>query len=132
MYSSFGRADKRGMKRPVVLIIDDDPSTQEIVSAMFEDHGGFRIGGVGQNGFEGAMLACDLEPDLVVLDYCMPRWDGDRTAIFIREQCPGLKIIAFSAALQTCPEWADDFLDKTRIEDLVPLAEHLCAAALMR
>src|SRR3990172_5222372 len=105
MYGPHRRADNRDMKRPVVLIIDDDPSMQEIMAAMFEGHGGFRIGGGGQNGFQGAMLACHLEPDFVVLDYCMPRWDGDKTAIFIREQCPGLKIIAFSAALQTCPEW---------------------------
>lgn len=129
MYRALQRADSTGMERPVVLLVDDDPSMRELMAAMFKAHGGFRIGGVAENGFEAAMLACDLVPDIVVLDYCMPRWDGNRTAVFIREHCPGPKIIAFSAALQAIPEWADEFLVKTQIDDLVPLAARLCSVA---
>lgn len=120
------------MERPVVLLVDDDPSMREILAVMFEIHGGFRIGGVAQDGFEAAMLACDLTPDVVVLDCCMPRWEGERAAAFMREHCPAMKIVAFSAVLQTTPDWADEFLVKTQIMDLVPLVESLCRPPLVR
>jgi chemotaxis response regulator CheB len=114
--------------RPVVLLVDDDASMRELLSTLFTVHGGFRIGGVAVDGFEGAMLAADLNPDVVVLDFFMPRWDGSRAAQFIREHCPSSKIIAFSAVLTDPPEWADYFLVKNDIGRLVPLAEELCAA----
>ncbi len=115
--------------RPVVLLVDDDPSMRELLATMFSMHGGFRIGGVAEDGFEGAMLAAELEPDLVVLDFFMPRWDGSKAAEFIRQRCPRSKIIAFSAVLQDPPPWADDFLVKNDVMELIPLAEQMAPAA---
>lgn len=116
------------MMRPVVLLVDDDASMRELLSTMFLLDGRFRIGGVAADGFEAAMLAPDLNPDVVVLDFYMPRWDGSRAAEFIHEHCPKAKIIAFSAVLTEPPEWGDEFLLKTEVLDLVSLADTLCAA----
>lgn len=115
--------------RPIVLLVDDDPMMRDLLASVFDLHGGFRIGGVAADGFEGAMLAADLSPDVVVLDYFMPRWDGEKAAEFIRKSCPRSKIVAFSAVLGQPPGWADDFLVKTDISKLVPLCESLCTAA---
>ena len=111
--------------RPLVLLVDDDPLMRDVLAAYFAVHGGFRITGVGSDGFEGAMLACDIPPDVAVIDYNMPRWDGERAAAFIRERSPSTKIVAFSAVLTDKPEWADEFVAKTDIDDLVPLVESL-------
>lgn len=116
-------------QRPIVLLVDDDPMMRDLMSTVFDVHGGFRIGGVAADGFEGAMLAAELTPDVVVLDYFMPRWDGEKAAEFIRKSCPRSKIIAFSAVLGQPPQWADHFLVKTEISRLVPLCESLCLAA---
>jgi chemotaxis response regulator CheB len=116
-------------QRPIVLLVDDDPSMRELLTTIFTLHGGFRIGGVAENGFEGAMLCADLLPDIVVLDYFMPRWDGSKAAVFMREHSPGSKIIAFSAVLGEAPEWADRFLIKNDISRLVPLVEEMLQAA---
>lgn len=116
-------------KRPIVLLVDDDPMMRDLLASVFDVHGGFRIGGVACDGFEGAMLAAELAPDVVVLDYFMPRWDGEKAADFIRRSCPGSKIVAFSAVLGQPPRWADHFLVKTEISKLVPLCESLCPAA---
>ena len=116
-------------RRPVVLLVDDDPSMRQLLSAMFQIHGGFRIGGVAEDGFEGAMLAADLAPDVVVLDFFMPRWDGSRTAEFIRQRCPNSKIIAFSAVLTDPPSWADTFVVKNDVGSLIPTCEALLSAA---
>lgn len=114
--------------RPVVLLVDDDPLMRELLSDMFSLHGGFRIGGVAADGFEGAMLAADLHPDVVVLDFFMPRWDGSRAAAFIKEHCPEAKIIAFSAVLTEAPGWGDTFLVKNDVQKLIPVVEELCSA----
>ncbi len=111
--------------RPVVLLVDDDPMMRELLSDVFSVHGGFRIGGVASDGFEGAMLAADISPDVVVLDYFMPRWDGEKAAGFIRERCPETKIIAFSAVLTEHPNWADTFLIKNEIGQLIPTVEKM-------
>jgi DNA-binding NarL/FixJ family response regulator len=116
-------------QRPIVLLVDDDPMMRDLLASVFDLHGGFRIGGIAADGFEGAMLAADLSPDVVVLDYFMPRWDGEKAAEFIRKSCPASKIVAFSAVLGKPPAWADQFIVKTDISRLVPLCESLCAAA---
>lgn len=113
--------------RPVVLLVDDDRQMREYLATVFSLHGGFRIGGVAADGFEGAMLAVEIEPDVVVLDYFMPRWDGSKAAEFIRRRCGKAKIIAFSAVLEDPPQWADAFVLKTQMEELVPVAEGLIA-----
>ncbi len=103
---------------------------RELLATMFSMHGGFRIGGVAQDGFEGAMMAAELEPDLVVLDYFMPRWDGAKAAEFIRTRCRRTKIIAFSAVLEEPPDWADAFVLKARAEELLAVADELAAASV--
>jgi CheY-like chemotaxis protein len=112
--------------RPTVLLVDDDPSMRELLSATFRIHGGFRIGGVAVDGFEGAMLAADILPDVVVLDYFMPRWDGSKAAEFIRKHSPQSRIVAFSAVLGEPPDWADSFLIKDRIDELIDVCLSLC------
>lgn len=116
-------------QRPVVLLVDDDPQMRELLTTIFSLHGGFRIGGVAVDGFEGAMLAADVQPQIVVLDYFMPRWDGERAAKFMREHSPSSKIIAFSAVLGEPPEWADAFLLKNDISRLVPMVEEILEPA---
>lgn len=113
-------------QRPIVLLVDDDPMMRDLLASVFDLDGGFRIGGVACDGFEGAMLAAEVAPDVVVLDYFMPRWDGEKAADFIRKSCPNSKIVAFSAVLDRAPTWADRFIVKTDISELIPLCQSLC------
>jgi chemotaxis response regulator CheB len=116
-------------QRPVVLIVDDDASMRELLETMFSLDGSYRIGGVAADGFEGAMLAADLHPDVVILDFFMPRWDGEKAAEFIRKNCPNCKILGFSAVLTDQPDWADSFLVKNEIDRLMSLVAELTQAA---
>ncbi|MDQ3941078.1 MAG: response regulator transcription factor [Actinomycetota bacterium] len=113
--------------RPIVLLVDDDPVMRDMLSIAFSVHGGFRIAGVAADGFEAAMTASDLTPDVVILDCLMPRWDGEKAASFIRERCPDTKIIAFSAIATERPEWADKFLTKNDVELLIRTVEEMTA-----
>jgi chemotaxis response regulator CheB len=113
-------------ERPIVLLVDDDPMMRDLLASVFGVDGNFRIGGVAADGFEGAMLAAEVTPDVVILDYFMPRWDGEKAAGFIRRSCPKSKIVAFSAVLGQPPTWADHFVMKTDIGKLIPLCRSLC------
>lgn len=99
---------------------------RRLLEQMFQIEGGFRMG-VAADGLEAAMLAEELQPDLAVLDYFMPRWDGEKAAEYIRAHCSRTKIIAFSAVLGSPPPWADAFVMKTSIGNLIPLVHSLLA-----
>lgn len=115
--------------RPTILVVDDDPNMRELLVSLLSLEGRFRIGGAAEDGFEGAMLCADLHPQVVILDYFMPRWDGEKAAGFMRQHSPESKIIAFSAVIEQAPEWADAFLVKNDIDRLIPLVDDLLARA---
>ena len=115
------------MKRPVVVLAEDDPTVRDLISAALSLLGRFRIGGVAADGLEGAMIAADVDPDVVLLDYFMPRWDGCRAAEFIRIHCPRAKIVALSKDDEAVPEWADSVVAKAHIDRIVPLMLGLVA-----
>jgi hypothetical protein len=55
----------------------------------------------------------------------MPRLDGEGTAELLRAVSPNSRIVAFSAALESRPRWADAFLNKSHIIDVAPLMQSL-------
>jgi CheY-like chemotaxis protein len=70
------------VKRPLVLLVEDDENIQLIVKTVVTSLGyGFIVGG---NGEEGLQLARQYDPDLILSDALMPKLDG-------REMCRILK-----------------------------------------
>ncbi len=110
-----------------ILVVDDEPNIREVVGLYLRGAGHEVVSAT--DGEEALRVFGESEPDLVVLDFFMPRWDGSKAAEFIRERCPRSKIIAFSAVLQEPPHWADDFLVKNDVMELIPLAEQMAPAA---
>jgi CheY-like chemotaxis protein len=105
-----------------VLIVDDDEEIRHILRFLCEDEGLEVIGEAG-NGVEAVPLALRHQPDFVILDYMLPRLDGEGAAEIMRAVSPGSKIVAFSALLQEQPPWADAYLNKERITELMPLLQ---------
>src|SRR6266542_881022 len=61
-------------KRPLVLVVEDDPALGEvIVSAMREEGLDARLA---SDGDEAMRLVDEFEPSCIVLDLMMPRRDG--------------------------------------------------------
>jgi two-component system alkaline phosphatase synthesis response regulator PhoP len=69
---------------PTVLIVDDDPTIHHILMGMLEKLGYQCITAL--NGQDGAALALEHHPDLVLLDIMMPEQDGYETCQQIRGQ----------------------------------------------
>ncbi|MFN2455332.1 MAG: HD domain-containing phosphohydrolase [Pyrinomonadaceae bacterium] len=58
----------------LVLFVDDDPSLLKLGHISLE-RAGYRFAGAA-SGREGLRLACELSPDLILLDYMMPGMSG--------------------------------------------------------
>lgn len=107
-----------------VLIVDDDEEVRHVLRLLCESEG-LEVVGEAANGIEAVSLALRHQPDFVILDYMLPRLDGSGAAELLRAITPGTRIVAFSAILEQQPDWADAYLNKERIADMVPLLQTL-------
>jgi CheY-like chemotaxis protein len=122
--ASLGQACRavkaNALAEKTVLIVDDDEEVRHVLRLLCEDDG-FEVVGEADNGAEALTLALHRQPDFVILDYKLPRLNGEGAAEILRVVAPDSKIVAFSALLESQPEWADGFLNKTHIGELMPL-----------
>ena len=111
------------VKRPLILLVEDDENVQLIVRTVVSSMGyGFVVGA---NGQEGLSLAREYNPDLILSDAFMPKLDG-------REMCRLLKEDPMTArskaiimtGLYTDRKYRNEALDYFKVDDYVakPLA----------
>ena len=84
-----------------ILVIDDEEGLRMIVREILESAGHeVLLAGDGQQGLE---LQRTERADLVITDIFMPQKEGIETIIELRQEFPGIKIIAMSGggALRT-------------------------------
>ena len=117
---AFLVAQGNGLAERTVLIVDDDEEIRHVLRLVCEDDSLKVIGEAG-NGIEAVTLALSHQPDFVILDYKLPRLDGEGAAEILRAVAPTSKIVAFSALLDRQPSWADAYLNKERLAELMPL-----------
>jgi PleD family two-component response regulator len=102
-----------------VLVVGDDEETRHVLRVLCESEE-LQVVGEAANGVEAVPAALRLQPDFVILDL-VPEMDGQRTAEVLRAVAPGARMVAFSVWLEKAPPWADSFLNRERISDLMPL-----------
>ena len=112
---------KRALAEKTVLIVDDDEEVRHVLRLLCEDDDELRVVGEAGNGAEAVTMALQTQPDFVILDYRLPRLNGEGAAEILRVVAPESKIVAFSALLDGTPDWADAYLNKTHISELMPL-----------
>jgi DNA-binding response OmpR family regulator len=98
-----------------VLIVDDDPSVQEVVRAYLEKDG--YLVWVAGNGAEGMRLAAKMRPALIVLDLMLPDISGEEVAreVRTRSDVPILMLTAKASEderVEGLAIGADDYLTK--------------------
>ena len=100
-----------------VMVVDDEKDLLEIIARRVEESS-FTLLATATNGPEALLRAADDVPDIVILDYMMPGMTGEEVAREMREQFPGIKIIACSGVAKNKPYWADAYVDKNQLVDL--------------
>jgi CheY-like chemotaxis protein/anti-sigma regulatory factor (Ser/Thr protein kinase) len=80
-----------------VLVVEDNALNREVMRVVFDDLG-ITIQ-LAKNGFEGVEKACELRPDLIIMDLHMPDMNGFETAVKIRDcpECNDPPIVMLSA-----------------------------------
>jgi two-component system nitrate/nitrite response regulator NarL len=76
-----------------IVVADDHPLFREGVVHSLTSQSDFDVVGQASCGEDALRLACDLAPDVVMLDIGMPGWGGIVTADKIRTACPATKVI---------------------------------------
>jgi YesN/AraC family two-component response regulator len=85
-----------GKRAPTILIIDDEPLFNEMLTAFFEDS---EYGVVtAADGMEGVDLFCRISPDIVITDLRMPKMDGLEVIAALKQMSPRTPIIVMSGA----------------------------------
>ena len=66
-----------------ILIVDDDPRIRKLITTTLEDIAGYRLRVAG-DGLQALETALAERPEIVFLDYDMPRLDGVETCRRLR------------------------------------------------
>lgn len=80
-----------------VLIADDHALVREGTRRMLEQESDMQVVGEAGDGEETVKLACELKPDVAVVDISMPKLDGIEATRQIKERCPSVTILILSA-----------------------------------
>lgn len=79
-----------------ILIADDHKLMREGLLELIKREGGMTVVGEAENGIAAVRMACDLRPDVVLMDIEMPDLNGIEATRQIRKEAPEIKIIALS------------------------------------
>ncbi len=95
--------------RPLILVVDDDPSVRLVLRHMLEKANlAAVIAGSGREALETLRRGLDIA--LALLDVRMPDLDGPQTLGLLRQICPDLRTgfspaILIPTQLQGCLRW---------------------------
>jgi two-component system, chemotaxis family, protein-glutamate methylesterase/glutaminase len=129
-----------------VLVVDDSPLTQEILTVIFDSDQDIEVVGTASNGLEALELVETENPDFITMDISMPEMDGMEAIkkIMAKTPIPILVIsdvtdskVAFVAlthgALEVLPkswlqpEKAGELVDKVKLLSKVKVIRHIGA-----
>jgi DNA-binding NarL/FixJ family response regulator len=79
-----------------VVIADDQRVVREGLTTLLGLLDGITVVGVAGDGDEAVQLACDLGPDVVLMDLRMPRCDGVDATRRLREYDPNIKVLVLT------------------------------------
>ena len=84
-------------RAPRVLLVDDHPGMRRVLRGVLED-AGMRVVGEAVDGLEGVAQTEAVRPDVVLMDWRMPRLNGVQATARIRSQLPEIQVVVFSSA----------------------------------
>jgi DNA-binding NarL/FixJ family response regulator len=95
-----GDPDGGAAQEPIRLVIADDHwVVREGLRMYLSRDPQFEIIGEAEDGAEAVRLARERRPDVVLMDLIMPVMDGVAAITAIRDQAPGVEIVALTSVL---------------------------------
>ena len=110
------------------MVVDDTRKVRNMLTSMLALDG-FEVTGSSGSGREALATIEALAPDVVIIDYKMPRMDGLETARRVRESRPSQIMIMYSAfidpQLQEAAEAASIAVCLAKVEGLAALENEI-------
>ena len=85
-----------GREAQRILIAEDHLLHRKALAALLENHDRYVIAGEASDGLEAVKMACDLIPDVVILDLSMSKMNGIEAVIEIKKQCENSRILVLT------------------------------------
>jgi CheY-like chemotaxis protein len=79
-----------------ILIVDDNARVRTALRMCLQMHSSWHVCGEAEDGQDGVEVAQRLKPDVVLLDYAMPRMNGLEAARLISSSTPECRLILFT------------------------------------
>lgn len=79
-----------------VMLVDDHAIVRRGFRRLLEDEGDIEVIAEAGDGREAVDLAARLKPNVVVMDYAMPRFDGVQATMEITRQAPETAVLMLS------------------------------------
>ena len=104
------------MKKPQILIVDDEEKIRKVLSRMLEDEN-YGVKSV-ENGQKAIAILNSYKPDVIIMDQNMPGLNGIDALETIKEKNPNLTVIIITAhgevslAVDAIKKGAYDYLEK--------------------
>src|SRR5919109_4113493 len=115
-----------------ILIVDDNPRMRALIWRILAREPNLHVVGEAEDGAEAIGLAHELQPDIVLMDFVMPRVNGLEAMRRIKVERPETKVIIMTVHAEDAYRRAAEasgsdafLLKKTLMTDLLPTIRHL-------
>jgi len=76
-----------------VLVVDDHPTFRQGLISVLQQYPEFVTVGQAANGEQAMALAKQVQPDIVIMDICMPGGDGIAATMALQQKLPQAKVL---------------------------------------
>lgn len=81
------------MEKIRILLADDHTIVRSGIRALLEEEPNLSVVGEAEDGRAAVNLACQLKPDIVVMDIAMPLLNGLEATRQLKQQCPESRVL---------------------------------------
>lgn len=84
------------MEKIYVLVVDDNEAVRQALSVVLNLEKDIQVIGDAKDGEEAVEQASELSPDVIVMDFYLPKIDGLEATKIIKTKDPKVKVVVFS------------------------------------
>lgn len=109
------------MRKPEILIVDDDPAMRDILRLLLE-HDGWRVS-CASDGEEAIQQLTAAQFDIIVLDLLMPRMNGTQVLEFMAARQDNTPVVVVSGASSEQQQQLDPRIVRVRLQKPFEIGE---------
>ena len=89
---------KSAASRPIrVMLVDDHLMVRRGLATFLKVYDDLQLAGEAESGEDAVRLCAEILPDVILMDLVMPRMDGAAATRLIRQQFPGVQVLALTS-----------------------------------